>query len=137
MTSIKLGLLRYFPALGFFVAMAAAVASFVAVVSLSRDVAEPIVHAALFLLALGVAIYLIGVGAAAARDPSGFFSFKLKPWIRAAPGWMQGAWLLAVLVLLAAIVGYRLMPSTVFAAVVVALGLLALLFGVYIWRRKS
>jgi hypothetical protein len=95
------------------------------------------VHAALFLLALGVAIYLIGVGAAAARDPSGFFSFKLKPWIRAAPGWMQGAWLLAVLVLLAAIVGYRLMPSTVFAAVVVALGLLALLFGVYIWRRKS
>jgi len=103
-----------FPAGGSALATAAGVVALVVVVmegyGLSKTVGEPLIRAALFALALGVGIYVIGIGAAAMLDPTGFLSFRVKPWLKASPIWVQILWLTLAAALLIAVVSYRVAP---------------------------
>jgi hypothetical protein len=140
--ALKLRMLSHFPATGYLVAITGGLAGLLAVfaesMGLSKDIGEPIIHGALVVvLAVGVVVYLIGIGGAAAIDPSGFFSFRLKPWIRASPRWMQALWIVAVFAVLGAFVAYRSAPGPGWAIAIAITGLSSLAYGMYMSRRGS
>ena len=103
----------------------------------SKQVGEPIGRLAIAALIVGLILYSVGVAAAAAIDPAGFFYVRLKPWVQNGPVWARALFAASLAGLLIAVAHYRLSPGTGSALLIALAGAIALISAMALRRSTG
>jgi hypothetical protein len=134
-------LLAFFPAAGYALAIGGGALAFLVVLAeswgVSKQVGEPVVRVAFAALIVGGILYFVGVGAAAAIDPAGFLTVRVKPWVQNGPIWLRALFATSLAGLLIAVAHYRLSPGTGSAWWIALAGAIAIISATALWRRTG